>query len=290
MAAEYKSKTLAAFNWGYPTFKLTILSRSGHYTKSHANYHVINPRKWRPFWIFKRYFFCPCLISCTPMNIHIKCWIVPLSDWFLHSLYFLLIYALFCHHFEFWSRHIGYIWIVRLWYITYCFFRLSKQNWSLWQLKIWIWIVQMSFSVFQVAAILKSNMAAIRNIFQLGSHPKKIQCIFFIQGAKFHALFTKSTIFSPICPTKRQHTGQQIDVFVFVVTPNEITVITPSIISIDVYLSQKIASLDCTLFGAKSLTEQILTHCQVDQCETSVKYESLYTICLSRKWIWNCHL
>ena len=33
--------------------------------------------------------------------MHIKCWIVPLSDWFLHSLYFLLIYALFCHHLNF---------------------------------------------------------------------------------------------------------------------------------------------------------------------------------------------
>lgn len=31
-------------------------------------------------------------------------------------------------------------------------------------------------------------MAAERYIFQLGSHPKKIQRMFFIQGAKFHAL------------------------------------------------------------------------------------------------------
>ena len=52
----------------------------------------------------------------------------------------------------------------------------------------------MSFSIFRMAAILKSNMAAKRIIFQLGSHPKKIQHIFFIQDAKLHALFTKSTI------------------------------------------------------------------------------------------------
>ena len=79
----------------------------------------------------------------------------------------------------------------------------------------------MSFSVFQVAAILKSNMAAIRNIFQLGSHPKKIQRIFFIQGAKFHALFTKSTIFSPICPTNMATRYQDIYSSSFFLVGNE---------------------------------------------------------------------
>ena len=42
-----------------------------------------------------------------------------------------------------------------------------------------------------MAAILKSNMAAKRNIFQLGSHPKKIQHIFFHSGCQISCFVHK---------------------------------------------------------------------------------------------------
>ena len=62
-------------------------------------------------------------------------------------------------------------------------------NWSVLQLRVWACVVQMSFTVFHMAANLKSNMASKRNIFHFGFHPKKFHhFFFFIQGAKFYTL------------------------------------------------------------------------------------------------------
>ena len=47
----------------------------------------------------------------------------------------------------------------------------------------------------------------------------------------------------------------------------------------------------CRLFGAKPLSEPMLTYCQLDSCEQiSVKFESELYHFHSRKWIWNCRL